>query len=32
MQTELSKLTAEEIAKMPLDRLEILIQLSRRQK
>jgi len=30
MQTELSKLTADEIAKMPLDRLEILIQLSRR--
>lgn len=30
MQTELSKLAADEIAKMPLDRLEILIQLSRR--
>lgn len=32
MQTELSKLTADEIAKMPLDRLEILIQLGRGSK
>lgn len=29
MKQELDKLTAEEIAQMPLDRLEILIELSK---